>query len=290
MRRVALVTCAEVPALDDDDRLLFAELEAKGVDSCVTVWDDRREDWNAYDAIVLRSTWDYHTRPDAFMQWVADIEKAEVDLWNPPSVVRWNLEKDYLRRLESRGAVIPPTLWFERGDEESLQTIVRRTGWQELVVKPYLSASAFNTWNVVAEDASQAEERLQAALRTERTMVQRCLPEIRSKGEWSLVFIAGAYSHAVIKRPAAGDFRVQGQHGGSAIAAVPSARLMAEAKMIAELIPQPWLYARIDGVDVSDQFVLMEVECIEPRLFLGTSRTAAHSLATSVARVAGRRT
>jgi glutathione synthase/RimK-type ligase-like ATP-grasp enzyme len=137
--------------------------------------------------------------------------------------------------------------------------------------------------------AREADERAAEQLRETSLLVQPFIAEVATEGEWSLLFFGGRFSHAVLKRPKPGDFRMQGDHGGSAEAASPPPRLVAAAKRALSRILSPWLYARVDGVESGGQFLLMELEMIEPYLFLGHAPHAAETFAETILGLPGRR-
>lgn len=282
---VALVTYAALPDLSQDDRLLRDALRERGANVDAVVWDDRRVRWTRYDAVVVRSTWDYHHRADEFRAWIERMERDRVALWNPPGLLRWNLHKRYLIELAERGVSVVPTLLVPRGSEEALESIVHARGWREVVVKPAVSATAWKT--LAGADATEAAFRELAA--AEDVLVQPFLEEVREAGEWSLVFVAGELSHAVIKRPRAGDFRVQNDFGGTAEAATPEGSVVEQAQRTLATVGQPWLYARVDGVVRGGTLLLMELELTEPALFFGKSVSAAAKCADAILRVAGHR-
>ena len=283
--RVALATHAGLPSLGDDDRLLMAALAARKVDASPAVWNDERVDWAGFSCVVVRSCWDYHLRPAAFHEWIHHLEQAGVAVWNPPETIRWNADKSYLRDLAARGVPTVPTAWVEQGDPTSLHDVLRTHGWDRAVVKPAVSASAHETWTADRASSARHDARFRALTARTRTLVQPFVESVVERGEWSLVFIDGVYSHAVLKRPRAGDFRVQEEHGGSAQVLEPSAEVIASARGVlvaAGPMGTASLYARVDGCVVGDAFVLMELELIEPTLYLGTSRAAADRLADAV--------
>lgn len=247
-------------------------------------WDDEHADWSGYAALVLRSCWDYHLRPAEFEDWLDRIAALGVRLHNSVPVVRWNMHKRYLAELGARGALIPDTILLTNGDARGLSELMRERAWDEAIVKPAISASATDTWRVTAADAVRRDPALRALARRGDVLVQRFVPEITSVGEWSLIFIDGAFSHAVFKKPRAGDFRVQLEHGGSAEPATAPAEIVGAAAGITRLIPGDWLFARIDGVDTSNGFMLMEVEVIEPHLFFAFQPEARRRLAAAVLR------
>ena len=263
MKRIAFATYAAAPGLVEDDRVAVAALAAAGADVHAAVWDDPAVRWSDFDAVVVRSCWDYHLKTDAFLEWIDRVEASGARLWNPPGVVRWNLEKTYLADLERRGVAVVPTVWLERGAEADLAAILAREGWREAVVKPTVSLSAYETWRTSGEGSA----RLARMLERGGAMVQPFVDEIAAEGEWSLVFFAGEYSHAVVKRPAEGDFRSQSEYGATKTVAEPPAHLVDEARRVLAAVDGELLYARVDGVDRGGGLVLMELELIDPELY-----------------------
>lgn len=287
---IALVTYSGLPTLSADDRLLLPALAARGVHAEPASWDDQAVTWESFDTLVVRSTWNYHTSLDAFMAWIDRVAALGVPLWNSPAVLRWNAEKIYLRDLATRGIDVVPTVWIGDRDSSTLSGVLADAGWSDAVLKPVVSASAFETWRVAADRLTASDEARfrQLAARRGGAMVQRFLPQLVSDGEWSLMFLAGEYSHAVLKRPRAGDFRVQHEHGGTAKTRTPPSHVLGAARAITGLIPGHWLYARVDGVEIDRRFVLMELELLEPSLFLAAEPQAAERFATAIAEVARR--
>jgi glutathione synthase/RimK-type ligase-like ATP-grasp enzyme len=254
--------------------LLQAALEARGHAVRAAVWDDPSVHWGAFDAVILRSTWDYHKRVAEFAAWLDARQADGSRVWNPPALVRQNIHKGYLLDLAARGVPIVPTeLVREPG---TLAEIRARRGRSSVVVKPAVGATAFHT-------AVDPDEETFAALAAEGdVLVQPFLEEVVRDGEWSLIFFGGTFSHAVLKRPRAGDFRVQNDFGGSSVLTVPSAELVAEAARVLEAIDGRWLYARVDGVVVNGTFLLMELELTEPSLFLELDDTAVARFAEAI--------
>ena len=293
--RVALATYAAHPAPTDDDALLVDALTRLGAAVAGIPWD-AATDWSAHDVVVVRSTWDYHLRHDEFTDWVRGLEHDGVRLLNAPEVLLWNGDKRYLRDLAAEGVAVVPTAWSDVEADGTLAQIARRHGWDgALVVKPAVSASAHDTWTTGAPLTAEDERRYAAARLLSRLLVQPFAPEVGAAGEWSLVFIAGAFSHAVLKRPRAGDFRVQAEHGGTAERAEPPLELIADAATVmaaaARRLALPGreiLYARVDGVARDGRLLLMELECVEPSLFFAVRPEGAPRLAEAiVARVSG---
>jgi glutathione synthase/RimK-type ligase-like ATP-grasp enzyme len=259
VRQIALVTYAGYPDLTDDDRMLVPALRRLKVDAVPVMWD-APVTWTQFDQVIIRSCWDYHLRAADFLRWVERLENSRVSLHNSPRLVRWNADKRYLRDLQEAGVRIPPTMWLESGEEVDTHRILKSNGWESAVVKPTIGASAHGLRRI---SAGEPASRLAGP-----AMVQQYVPEVADSGEWSLVFFQGEFSHAALKLPASGDFRVQAEYGGTATRAEPGRKVMEAARSIMEALPEQPLYARIDGIEDDQGFALMEAELIEPALFL----------------------
>lgn len=282
---IALVTYADQPAVTADDGWLAAALVARGARVLPTVWSDPSVDWMSFDAVVVRSCWDYFLRPAEFLAWVDRLEASGARVYNEPRVLRWNAEKTYLRDLEMRGVPVIPTRWIDAGAPASLGDIRRGTGWSELVVKPAISGGAYQTWRASPGDEASDDARLGAMAVNTTVMVQPLVDVVSDEGEWSLVFVDGAFSHAVLKRPRSGDFRVQIEHGGTFEPVTPTAHVIEQAAAAIRAAPtsgQPPLYARVDGCIVEGELLLMELELLEPALFFGSCEGAADRVADAV--------
>jgi hypothetical protein len=263
--RVALVTCARIPDLTADDRLLAAALGERGAAVSAEIWD-ADADWASFDRVVLRSVWDYHLRADAFGAWLEARSADGTVLLNPAALVRWNMHKRYLDDLAAAGHAVIETVRLARGG--SLAAVLDERGWDDAVVKPAVSASAHRTFRVSRAQSASRQADLDAVLGDGEALVQPLAPEILDAGEWSIVFVAGAFSHAVRKRGAAGEFRVQEEYGGHATPGDPGPSVVAQAAAALGAAPGRATYARVDGIVRDGAFVLMELELIEPVLYL----------------------
>jgi glutathione synthase/RimK-type ligase-like ATP-grasp enzyme len=293
--RIALVTAANVDVEKLDDRALADALIVNhGVDVYKPRWDEpvlSPADWAAFDAVCLRSCWDYHLRYDEFLDWLTRADRAGVRWINPAPGVRWNSHKQYLIDLRDAGVPIADSRFLPRGADADgacdLESLLAETGWPEAIVKPAVSASAYRTWRSSAVTPEVSRERLRELLAESDAIIQRFVPEIVD-GEWSLVFVEDTLSHAVRKRPRAGDFRTQSELGAVATAETPSAALVATARhalRVASRFGAPCL-TRIDLVETSGSPILMEVELIEPMLFFGYAPgSAARAASALVARM-----
>jgi glutathione synthase/RimK-type ligase-like ATP-grasp enzyme len=278
-KRVALITWSGLPRGGESERLVLPHLESAGVDARFVDWRDPAVDITQFDLVVLRTCWDYHLRIAEFLNWLPQVA-CTVPVLNTLETVLWNHSKFYLQELEAQGIEIAPTVFVAH---ESLGSADRERilGWQKIVVKPAVSATAHNTWLAESKSFFQGNEPAQKMQGP--YLVQQFVPEVVTNGEISFIYIDGAYSHAVLKRPAAGDFRVQKDFGGSAKLLHPPAALLSRANEIAATVPyvRDSLYCRIDAVEKDGRLLLMELELIEPELFLGLANGAAESLAAA---------
>jgi len=284
MRRICFVTCRTWPDISDSDRLVQRALEARGATVEARAWNALGADWDGFDAIVLRSNWDYHFEPDAFLGWLDRLERARARVWNPPALVRWNLTKAYLLDLARAGVPTVATVILEDESRAGLEAVMAARGWSRVVMKPVISASAHDTRLVSAATMDEAVAALRSGAIRRPVLVQPFVEEIQSRGEWSLVFIETEMTHAVLKRPAAGEFRVQPRLGGTVETPEPPDGVWAVAQAALAALPVPPLYARIDGVETAAGFRIMEVEVNEPGLFFPHAPDAAVRFAEALLR------
>lgn len=280
MPSVAIATCVE-ESDNEDDRLFAAALSARGCRATHAAWDDPSVDWSPFDRVVIRSTWGYHEKPEDYRRWVEGFRDRPGTLWNPVAVVAANIHKGYLLDLERDGVAIVPTELVRAGEGVSLSEVLARRGWSRAVVKPAVSAGAAHTWDV-GRDVAASESRFRDLSARRDMLVQPYMDEIHGEGEWSLIFIAGSYSHAIVKTPAEGDFRVQTEHGGTFRAATPPVGLVDQAARVLETVRSPLLFARVDGVVRDGRFLLLELEVNEPYLGLARAPGSADRLADAV--------
>lgn len=281
-KRIAWVTCEVLPEPDPDQDPTLAALRRAGLDADLLAWDDPAGDPSAFDLCVLRSCWNYYEDPQAFLAWI-ERAASESHLVNPAPVVRWNLHKRYLRALQAADVPVVPTAWFERGGPADLATTMRERGWDDVVVKPAVSAASFLTRRF-GPDGIEDGERFLARLVAERdAMVQRYMPSVEHPGERALVWIDGEFTHSVRKSPrfAGGDEQVSEALPLSRRQREIGARALRHVDGAADL-----LYARVDVVEDDDgALVVSELELMEPSLFLLQSPPAAERFVQAVHRL-----
>lgn len=274
---IGFVTCQKYMDMTPDEQALKLALAELGIQAVAVAWDDPEVDWSAFVGLLIRTIWNYHEQPEAFRSWLAAVEQAGVPVWNKVHTIRWNMEKTYLRDLAQLGLSVVPTVWLEKGETAVLANILSEEGWTEAVVKPVISASAYETWITNSKMTVSDQARFDKLVAQMAVMVQQKMPI--EQGEWSLMFFAGEYSHGVLKRPKDGDFRVQEEYGGTSILTTAPDYLIEQAKHLLETAVPDTLYARIDGLELNGRFVLMELELIEPYLFLTFTEGAVERLA-----------
>ncbi len=276
---VAFVTDAKRPQLTDDDRLVLTPAAALGVELVPARWDDPGEDWARFRKIILRSTWTYHQQLDRFEGWLGELEGLPVA--NALPTLRRNLRKTYLSELSSLGVPILPTAWPRVGDD--LATIARDHGWHDVVAKPVVSAGSWNTFRGPPDALGDAQALSDAGV---QMMLQAFCPAVLDEGEWSLIFLGGRFSHAILKVPAAQQYFVQEEYGGRILPRVAPAQLHTLARAALDawrlLAPEAALYARVDLLRGPEGYAVAELELIEPSLYLGLDPQAPTRFATAI--------
>jgi glutathione synthase/RimK-type ligase-like ATP-grasp enzyme len=284
VKRVAVVTATSVREPHPDDLLFAQALLARGCETHLAAWDDPDVAWSAFDAAVLRSAWNYHLHVAAFASWLAAVDRAGVALVNPLATVQWNLHKRYLLELMSAGVPVVETALVQASD---LRQRLAAGPWDEIVVKPAISASAYHTYRV--RRGERLPDELAAEVRDlSDWVVQPFVRSVAEHGERSAVCIDGRVSHVVRKIARGGDFRVQSDFGGSVVDEPLRADDERFLENVLGALPVRWTYARVDWANDPEPYV-MEVELIEPELFLSREIPSAARLADAVLRELGSR-
>ena len=247
-RRVAFLTMEDPEGFFTYDHLAVEPLRRLGWDVTEIPWDRRDAAWQEYAAAVIRSPWDYQQRPQAFVRVLETIEWSGARLWNSVEVVRWNIHKSYLQDLQQRGVRVVPSRWLPALPAAELAASFDALQTDEIVAKPMVGANADDTFRVPRHAGKSTREAVAACFANRECLVQPFLPSIVEIGEYSLFYFDREYSHAILKTPAAGDFRVQEEHGGIIQTANPSRELRDAADRALSDLPFRTLYARIDLV------------------------------------------
>jgi hypothetical protein len=265
----------------------------------MAAWNDPSEDWSEPVPTVIRSTWDYVHDLERFLAW-AELAASKAPLWNPFPVVRWNAHKRYLAELEQAGHPVVPTVFAGRRSRASLATIARERAWSDVVVKPAVSAASFGTRRFGPGDLREGEQHLAALLVEGDAMIQPYVESVDGHGERALVWIDGEFTHAVRKTA---RFTGQDELVSEAVPIEPDELALGRAVLSwwsthkrselhgtlelrsAETRSDELLYARVDVARDSDgRPMIMELELIEPSLFLMQSTPALQRLADGLRR------
>ena len=278
---LVFATCDHQPLITLDDQPLADALEARGVYVTPIPWTEL-DPYSPLGSgpILLRSTWDYHRVPTMFQSWLHALEDSGRATWNPPSVARGNVDKIYLKDLQAAGIAIPKTRWLSQIDDETIDRVLAEEAWQRAVLKPRIAATAYGTF-LIGGGTALSDEQLSPA-RASGAIVQEVVPEILERGEVSLVYLGGLFSHAVLKRARDGEFRVQQDFGGRVEAIAPSSTALAFGDRVMTTVPSTCLYARVDIVEAKRGPMLMELELIEPELYFLVAPEAATRMADLV--------
>ncbi|MFZ1741868.1 MAG: hypothetical protein WAT93_03385 [Pontixanthobacter sp.] len=239
-------------------------IEAVGGELVEIDWHSPLADFAGFDCALLGTAWDYQDQPDSFLKKLQQLVAAGIDVHNPPALVRWNMDKTYLRDLSGRSARIIPTLWSDNPCRSDIAAALDHFGSEQVVVKPQIGAGGTGQHVFGRETLPPDTWQMGQA-----AMIQPFLAAIKHEGELSLVFIDGAFSHAIRKIPAADEYRVQSLFGGREEPITPSDSDISAAASILAAIPfETPLYARIDLLRADDgELMVMEAEAIEPFLY-----------------------
>lgn len=280
--QLRIATIRPLPEPDPDEPLLLAALEGREIAARMVSWRDEDEPWEAPIATVLRSTWDYPQAPEAFEQWIDRVEKSG-KLLNPASVLRRNIHKRYLLELEQHGIPIAPTVLIEKSSTTSVADLMAERKWDKIVIKPAISAASWMTLSFTREQQQHAQEYLETmTVQLKRdALIQPYMPEVIHHGERSLVWIDGKFTHSVRK-----GVRLAKQSENVALAEITDDQLVLAKRALEEFAGDaPILYARVDLLkDDAGQQRVMELELLEPSLFLEQHPPALERFATALAR------
>jgi len=250
-KTVGLVTYTRLPHLTKSDILLIPEFKKKGIHATPVAWDDKDVNWNQFSTLILRSCWNYHLNDQRFIQWLSMIRQKGIQLLNPFDVVCWNIHKKYLLELEQKGVSIVPASIVPKQSLVSLHTLFDETSYEEIIVKPAIGASGSGILRIRKHD-KKSEKLFQKLLSVSDCLIQPYIKESHHV-EISVVFFGKTYSHSIFRH--------------SKKLFTPHQSIINQAKSVVNAIPNPLLYARVDGLIIQGKFLLMELELIEPELF-----------------------
>ena len=274
-KQVAFLVMDDIGDFVTDFHLGEAPLQALGWAVERVPWRSA-PDWNRFDAVYICTPWDYPQYVAEFMQVLETIDASSAVLINDLSIVRWNLDKSYMKDVARRGGDIVPSTWYDGFRIDDVPGFFAEHSTDKVVIKPTIGGNAMDTFVLSELIGDELLARLATTFAGRRFFVQPFIENIQTEGEYSLFFFNGEYSHAIAKTPAAGDFRVQEEHGADIVPTEPPDALLEVAhRVFAHIDPLP-AYGRGDWVRGPDRrFLLMELELIEPSLYLRTNAGAA---------------
>jgi len=268
MKQCAFLTLDETGDFVIDDEHAIAPLNLLGWQVATVSWRQTHRPWSDFDAVIIRSTWDYWNDVPAFLKTLEQVNR-ETRLANPLNLVHWNMAKTYMRDLQQKGVGIVPTLWPDSLEADFLAGFQSQLGVDEIVVKPVVGANGEDAFRVSGSCTLEHLAGIQACFHNRECMIQPFMPNIISEGEYSLFFFSGEYSHAVLKIPAESEFRSQEERGAEIRSVAPQEKLLLRARQAIDTFSPAPLYARIDFIrNDADDFLVMELELIEPSLYL----------------------
>lgn len=277
-QHVAIVSYFSVGAYDSntvDENLILSEILSElKISHEIVSWSDRHVNWSQFSLLLIKSTWDYFDFYPEFLTWLETIRTLGIPTLNNLDTILWNSSKKYLLEIESKGFPVIAGMILEKGKLISQDEIKAKVKSESWVVKPLVSGGAKNTLKLASEDWGKHAEKVQAWVNEEAFLIQPFISEVEKVGEYSLLFFNGEFSHAVLKTPASKDFRVQHYFGGTIKSIDPSESMLSSCQTLVDEFASESLYVRVDGVEIKGQFHLMELEMIEPYLFLALSDQA----------------
>lgn len=273
--KIAFVTYQDAgkfnAAIPQEDELLKSFLTKKGLDFVFEVWDNPAVDWEQYDALIIKSPWDYFEKAATWYAWLDKVKHLKV--LNPVSVLRWNSDKIYLQEIADAGFDIVPSEWLDKGKSPDWDQLFSHFDTKRLIIKPRISGGALHTYALSDHDSHKMEE-IEELLQEFDFMAQPFIQQIPDKGEWSFIFFNNQLSHTILKTAKEGEFRVQHFFGGTIHAVEAPSYLLKTAQELVNQFAKGCLYARVDGVEIEGQLHLVELELIEPLLFMFTDEHA----------------
>jgi glutathione synthase/RimK-type ligase-like ATP-grasp enzyme len=284
-QRCAFITMGSMQGWVCDDDLAIPALGALGWEVEKIPWREREVDWRRFDIVVIRSPWDYPTDAPLFLANLEEIEASGTLLLNPLELVRWNLHKSYLARLAARKVSVVPTRWLDQPGQNDILEMFAEFETDTLVIKPSVGANAEHAHVLRAHRIEKDWPTIEPVFEHRQSMVQPFRTAIQTEGEYSLMFMDGELSHAIRKKPMEGDFRSQEEHGADISPAKPEPLLAQRAgEAVAALSERP-LYARADMIrNPEGDFEVMELELIEPSLYLRMEPGAPERFARAIVR------
>lgn len=275
---VAIVSYFSIGAYDvetvDEDKILSGILTELGISHEIVIWSDPDVEWERFSCLLVKSVWDYFDYYPEFLDWIERMKLLKIPVLNDLDTILWNSSKEYLMEIEQKGFPVISGLILEADSKPDLELIKEKIKSDTVVVKPLVSGGAKNTLKIHLSEWDNYSQKIEDLLQEEDFLVQPYISEVAEVGEYSLLFFNGKFSHAVLKTPAKADFRVQHYFGGTIQVIDPKPEMLESCQKLMDTFAKNTLYGRVDGVEISGVFHLMELELIEPYLFLALTEKA----------------
>lgn len=269
MKTLTITTCQTYPNPSDNLTTLAETLCAMGIECQIQPWQNVQKS----EAILPLAAWDYAAEPEHFRHWIQRLAQQGSRFINSAELMLWNMHKSYLCDLQHRGIRVIPTVYLVAEPTQIQQTIAQQ-GWQDIVFKPAIGQSG-----TAVVKYHQGEPLPDLSPYTQGLIIQPYIAEVATNGETSLIFFNGEFSHAVCRQPRLGDFRANSAYGVTISPITPSTRLIQLARQTLEVLPNMPVYARVDGTVIDNDFLLNELELIEPTMYLHTNAQATQRFA-----------
>lgn len=267
MKKIGFITSSADPNLTDDDLLTKPYLLEKGFVLEPVVWDQKPSNLETYTALVFRSCWNYHVKFPEFLSWLESLKSVQVPFFNSLEISKWNLHKKYLIDFQNKDVSTSFTQLIPQSEKNPQLDAFFKTQ-KQIVIKPAVSLNGHETFLTDLADEAKWRQHIATIQKSADVLVQEYLPEIKETGEYSFIFFNGQFSHAVQKLAKTGEFRIHIEHGGRRVAYQPTDDEIKQAQAIVEMIPENLLSVRVDGVLRAGRLILIELEIIDPSLFL----------------------
>ncbi|MBL7664839.1 MAG: hypothetical protein JNM93_06865 [Bacteriovoracaceae bacterium] len=276
MKKIAFLTSKILRNLIPDEQPLVQEFLSRRYSIEPIIWDQHKN-WNEFDFVIVRNTWDYIDKYDLFLQVLKEIKASSAKLINPYETLVWNSNKTYLEELTLKGVPVVTSFQIKQLNLERLQEILMMVKTEDFVIKPTVGAGGQDTFRMKTTLTTEEQEMLLKALGGRDVLIQPFIQSILTEGEYSYVFVNKKFSHAILKTAKAGEFRIHEEFGGRVDSYRPTHQEIEEVTSILNKIPYPMFYCRIDVArNEKGKLVLMELEAVEPQLFFTWSSNSAN--------------
>ena len=266
MSKVALLSCDSLEGFVCYDDLLIVPFAKEAYEVDIVSWKSA-VNWNEYESVIVRSTWDYQKDLDSFVSVLEQIENSSAQLQNSLELMKWNFDKNYLKDLKEQGALIIPSEFAEDYEHETALRVFEEFDCPEIIIKPCVSANSDDTFRLNRGELESKRQYFAKLFRGRSHLYQPFVKSVVERGGYSLFYFGGLFSHAILKTPKTGDFRVQEEHGGHLTKIEAPSSMTGIGSSIISSLPKEPLYARVDLVSFENSWALMELELIEPSLY-----------------------